>query len=106
MSRSERSVTPHFDPTIHEPTRLRICGLLSAVKEMRFADIRETLGLSDAMCSRHLNTLAESGYINLTKVRGESSRHMVTWASLTPEGRRALEAHLAALQAIASGAML
>ncbi|KFI91896.1 Transcriptional regulator [Bifidobacterium stellenboschense] len=104
--RDTGAVEPRFDAVIHEPTRLRICGLLSSVREMRFADIREALGLSDAMCSRHLTTLAGDGYIALTKRPGESTRHMVTWAAITPEGRRALAGHLAALQAIAQGAVL
>ncbi|PLS27762.1 Transcriptional regulator [Bifidobacterium parmae] len=104
--RGAGTVEPRFDAVIHEPTRLRICGLLSSVREMRFADIREALGLSDAMCSRHLTTLAGDGYIALTKRPGESTRHMVTWAAITPEGRRALAGHLAALQAIAQGAVL
>ncbi|MEE8736185.1 transcriptional regulator [Bifidobacterium subtile] len=97
------SVTPRFDQIIHEPMRLRICGLLTGMPEMQFAVIRETLGLSDAMCSRHLKILSDCGYVKLSKRRGESNRHMITWASLTSAGREALEAHLAALQAIASG---
>lgn len=65
-----------------------------------------TLGLSDAMCSRHLKTLADCGYVTLTKRRGETNRHMVTWAAITPQGRAAMTAHLAALRAIAAGDML
>lgn len=100
------SVIPKFDEVIHEPMRLRICGLLSSLQEMQFATIRDTLGLSDAMCSRHLKTLADCDYVRLTKRQGESNRHMVTWASLTPTGHAALQGHLAALRAIAAGDML
>lgn len=100
------TVEPRFDEIIHEPMRLRICGLLSGMKEVPFSVIRETLGLSDAMCSRHLKTLADCGYVVLTKRRGESNRHMVVWASITPEGRAAMTAHLAALRAIAAGDLL
>lgn len=106
MITKKDTVTPRFDPVIHEPTRLRICGMLSPVKEMCFADIRDALGLSDSMCSRHLNALAESSYIDVYKLPGDTNRHRVTWAALTPQGRQALEAHLAALQAIANGTML
>lgn len=103
---ANKSIEPRFDEVIHEPMRLRICGLLSGMKEVPFSAIRETLGLSDAMCSRHLKTLADCGYVTLTKRRGESNRHMVTWASITPAGRTAMTAHLAALRAIAAGDLL
>lgn len=106
MPKSAHAIEPLFNPIIHEPMRLRICGLLSPVKEMPFSAIRETLGLSDAMCSRHLKTLSDCGYVSTDKRPGETNRHMVTWAALTPEGRQALEAHLAALRAIAAGQML
>jgi DNA-binding MarR family transcriptional regulator len=77
----------------------------TGMPEMQFAAIRETLGLGDAMCSRHLKPLPDCGYVQLAKRRGESNRHMITRASLTPAGRVALEAHLAALRAIAKGEM-
>ena len=41
-------VEPRFDPVIHEPMRLRICGILSTVDEMQFAALRDTLDISDA----------------------------------------------------------
>ncbi|PJM80156.1 transcriptional regulator [Bifidobacterium scaligerum] len=88
---------------IHEPMRLRICGILAAVDEMQFAAIRDTLGMNDAACSKHLKTLADCGYVSVSKRESDGSRHMVRWYAMTPTGRIAFEGHLAELKRIAAG---
>lgn len=65
-----RGVAPHFDEVIHAPIRLRICGLLSASDSVRFDVLRDTLGISDATCSKHLKTLADAGYVAIAKKPG------------------------------------
>ncbi|MBW3089848.1 transcriptional regulator [Bifidobacterium sp. 82T25] len=88
---------------IHEPMRLRICGILATVDELQFAAIRDTLGMNDAACSKHLKTLADCGYVSVSKREADDSRHMVRWYAMTPTGRTAFEAHLAEIKRIAAG---
>lgn len=96
---------PAFHDLIHAPVRLRICGLLRPAEELEFAVLREALQLRDANLSKNLKVLSEAGLVRLRKElspqRNDSRR--LTFASLTPAGRLAFAAHLAALQAIATG---
>ena len=88
-----------FDELIHAPLRLQTCAMLAPVRSLPFAEIRDHLGISDSVLSKHLSTLAEAGYVEVSRVRANSrSRRQVT---LTNAGRSALSGHLAALQAIA-----
>lgn len=89
-----------FDELIHAPLRLQICAMLSPVRSLPFSDIRDSLGISDSVLSKHLSALAEAGYVEVSRVRADArSRRQVT---LTKPGRTALRGHLAALQAIAA----
>jgi DNA-binding MarR family transcriptional regulator len=89
-----------FDELIHAPLRLKICAMLSPVRALPFSEIRDSLGISDSVLSKHLSALAETGYVEVSRVRADSrSRRRVT---LTELGRTALRGHLAALQAIAA----
>jgi DNA-binding MarR family transcriptional regulator len=89
-----------FDELIHAPLRLQICAMLAPVQSLGFADIRDSLEISDSVLSKHLSALAEAGYVVVSRVRANSrSRRQVT---LTKRGRTSLRGHLAALQAIAS----
>lgn len=91
-----------FDELIHAPLRLQICAMLSPVRSLPFAEIRDSLGISDSVLSKHLSALAEAGYVEVSRVRADSrSRRQVT---LTKPGHSALHGHLAALQAIAATA--
>lgn len=91
-----------FDELIHAPLRLRICAMLAPVQSLPFADIRDSLEISDSVLSKHLSALAEAGYVELSRVRANSrSRRQV---ALTKPGRAALRGHLAALQAIVADA--
>lgn len=91
-----------FDELIHAPLRLQICAMLSPVQWLPFAEIRDTLEISDSVLSKHLTALADAGYVEVTRVREDSrSRRRV---ALTRPGRTALRGHLAALQAIAATA--
>ena len=87
-----------LDPLIHPPARLQIMAVLGGVSEMEFAKLREILGVSDSVLSKHLSALAEAGHIALRKAA--SGGRQRTWASLTASGRRAFKAHVAALEAL------
>jgi DNA-binding MarR family transcriptional regulator len=88
-----------FDPVIHAPGRLQICGILSAAEEAEFAMIRDVLAVSDSVLSKHLKQLEDAGYVKLRKVA--SGGRQRTWASLTAPGRRAFAAHVAELTRLA-----
>jgi DNA-binding MarR family transcriptional regulator len=97
---------PVFDEFLHSPMRLRVCGLLSNVDSMEFQVVRDTLQITDAHLSKTVRALAEGGYLTQTRRRSErrDDRRLLTWLSLTDEGKRSFIAHFAALQIIASGA--
>ena len=93
------SLAPGFDPVIHAPGRLQICAVLSAADEAEFALLRETLGVSDSVLSKHLKQLEDAGHLTLRKqAHGGRQR---TWAAFTPQGRRAFAAHVAELTRLA-----
>lgn len=99
------SPAPAFHEVIHAPVRLRICGLLRQVDEVEFSVIRDALLLKDAHLSKNLTVLAEAGLVAVRKSSspGRSDARRLTWVALTTDGRTAVEAHLAALRAIAEG---
>lgn len=95
---------PVFNEVIHAPVRLRICGLLDTYGTVRFDTLRDTIGVSDATCSKHLKTLADHGYVTLDKRAGDGGKaYKVTWVKLTAEGEAAFHSHVAALRAIVAG---
>lgn len=87
-----------LDPMIHPPTRLQLVTMLSAVSEAEFVRLRDELGVSDSVLSKHLSALTDVGYTKTRK--GSHSGRRTTWASLTPAGRAALTAHIDALRAL------
>lgn len=99
------TVDPGFDDVIHSPVRLRIGALLRRGTELEFAVLRDTLGLTDPTLSKNLRVLVDAGYASVRKERSPArdDARRLTWVTLTPEGRRAVEAHLAALAQIAQG---
>ncbi|MEU3205492.1 transcriptional regulator [Streptomyces cyaneofuscatus] len=89
---------PRYDAVIHAPNRLQICAMLAAVDSMEFSRVRESLGVSDSVLSKHLKVLEGAGYVEVTKARGAS--YPRTWIALTHDGRRALAGHIAELRRI------
>ncbi len=93
------AVAPRFDAVIHPPPRLQICGLLAAVDTMEFAVVRDQVGVSDSVLSKHVRQLEEAGYVQVSKATVASRQR--TSLSLTRDGRRAFDAHVAELRRIA-----
>ena len=91
---------PRFDALVHEPTRLQLCGLLVAVKEVEFQTLRDALDIADSVTSKHLKALEDAGYVELHKRRPAVGRPR-TWVALTRRGRSAFTGHLAELQRLA-----
>lgn len=91
-----------FDATLHPPARLQIAALLARVDEAEFATIRDIVEVSDSVLSKHLAALVEAGYVKLRKAAQDGRQR--TWVSLSRSGQSAFAAHVAALQALVSGA--
>jgi DNA-binding MarR family transcriptional regulator len=89
-----------FDHIIHAPNRLQICALLSPLDQVEFRVIREELGVSDSVLSKHIKQLEDVGYIKQkkSKVNGRERR----WFNLTAKGRSAFELHVEELKRIVS----
>ena len=93
------TVAPRFDAVIHPPPRLQVCGLLAAVDTMDFATVRDEVGVSDSVLSKHVKQLEEAGYVTVHKATRAS--RLRTSLSLTGDGRAAFDAHVAELRHIA-----
>lgn len=89
---------PQLDPVIHAQLRLRIVAMLAVVDEAEFAKVRDSLDVSDSVLSKHVSALVDAGYVVNRKAMGTGRR--TTWLSLTRPGRKALDAHVAALRAL------
>ena len=96
------AVVPRFDPTIHAPNRLQICAMLATLDTAEFGAVRDTIGVSDSVLSKHVRQLEEAGYVKLTKATVAS--RMRTWLSLTRAGKAAFKAHVAELEKLAAHA--
>jgi DNA-binding transcriptional ArsR family regulator len=77
-----------LDRTIHEPARLIIMAILSAVEEADFLYLLQATGLTRGNLSSHLTRLETAGYVAIEKsFAGKMPR---TVCRLTGEGRQAL----------------
>ena len=80
-----------IDRTIHEPARLMVVALLSAVQEADFQYLQRTTKLSKGNLSVHLSKLEEAGYIEIQKTfRG---KYPLTVCRLTELGRAELDTY-------------
>ena len=95
------AVAPRFDTVVHAPPRLQICGLLAAVDLMQFAAVRDVVGVSDSVLSKHVKQLEEAGYVQVRKATVASRQR--TSLALTKAGRAAFAAHVAELRRITGG---
>ena len=87
-----------FDEVIHAPNRLQICAYLASLSEIEFVTLRDFLGVSDSVLSKHLKLLADAGYLEVIK-RAENGRQR-TWIALNKDGRRAYQNHVRELKRI------
>lgn len=90
--------TATLDTVIHAPNRLQICAFLTPLQEAEFQVIRDELGVSDSVLSKHLKRLEDAGYVAFRKGAVNGRQRM--WAGLTKAGRKAFSGHVAALTQI------
>jgi DNA-binding MarR family transcriptional regulator len=90
-----------LNETIHQTVRLRIMAALVTLaidEEVDFIYLRDLLDVTDGNLGAHLRKLEEAGYIAVNKVFVE--RKPRTFVSVTAEGRKVFQEHVAALEAI------
>lgn len=87
-----------FDAVLEHRVRLAIAVLLARHREISFAAFKQQLQLTDGNAGAQLRRLEDEGYIALR--RDFVERKPVTWYSLTPAGRKALNRHLGALRQV------
>jgi DNA-binding MarR family transcriptional regulator len=90
-----------LDAAVVPPVRLKLLTTLTAVSEAEFSTLRDTLQVSDSVLSKHVAAFEKVDYV--TRRKGVHRGRRTTWISLTPRGRRALSAHVAALRALIDG---
>lgn len=86
-----------LDRVIHEPGRLMIVALLSAVKECDFLFLLRETEMNKGNLSSHLAKLESASYVEIEKTyRGKVPQ---TLLRLTPAGRKAFEEYRRGLKA-------
>ncbi|WP_430645598.1 winged helix-turn-helix domain-containing protein [Agromyces sp. GXS1127] len=88
-----------LDPILQRPVPFSIAALLAAADEAEFAFVRDSVELTDSALSKQASALEAAGYVSVRK--GFVGKYPRTWLSMTPQGRAAFTAHLAALREIA-----
>ncbi len=79
------------DRLIHEPARLTIVAILSAVEEADFLYLQRETGLTKGNLSSHLSKLENAGYIEIEKTyRGKIP---LTLCRLTNTGHQAFDGY-------------
>lgn len=89
-----------LDANLVAPARLKLLTMLTAVSEAEFWTIRDALQVSDSVLSKHISALERVDYLKRRK--GVHRGRRTTWLALTPRGRHALSAHVAALRELIS----
>ncbi|WP_309132189.1 transcriptional regulator [Brevibacterium sp.] len=90
-----------LEPDLGNPTRLGIVASLKNRDRAEFKLLRDSLGVSDSVLSRHISALETSGLISVRK--GYVGKRPRTWVSITADGRTRLERHVQALRDLAGG---
>lgn len=90
-----------LDDLLGHPVRFSMVALLAAADRVDFSFVRDHVEVSDSVLSKQMSALEQAGYIKVKK--GFVGKRPRTWLSLTGEGRRVFNRHLAALREIAQG---
>jgi DNA-binding MarR family transcriptional regulator len=108
LAAEENEVIPNLgdsiaqlEPDLNNPTRLGIVSSLKTRERAEFKLLRDSLGVSDSVLSRHITALEKTGLIDVKK--GYVGKRPRTWVSISTEGRGRLESHIRALRELAGG---
>lgn len=80
------------------PDRLKLCAFLSPLDEADFQSVKDFVGVSDALMSKHLKALENLGLVKTEKRKHDGRQR--TWVFLTEEGRSALMDHINHLKSL------
>ncbi len=86
----------HFDKAFENRLRLQIMAVLTANESYDFNSLKELLEVTDGNLASHIKALEKAGYLGINKVF--IARKTNTSYYATPQGRRAFEKHLSALE--------
>jgi DNA-binding MarR family transcriptional regulator len=95
---------PQLDPLLQHRSRLGTLVLLSNADALSFSRLKTLLEETDGNLGAQLRKLEEANLIAVNKEFVE--RKPVSWYSLTAAGRKALKAHLGAMEALIKSAKL
>ena len=90
-----------LEPDLNNPTRLGIVSSLKNRERAEFKLLRDSLGVSDSVLSRHITALEKVGLVAVKK--GYVGKRPRTWVSITGHGAERLESHVTALRELAQG---
>lgn len=97
------TLQPHarfrLDDALNNPIRLSLMATVASTDRIEFSALADDLGVSAPVLSKANALLEGLGYLTVTK--GYVGKRPRTWLSLTAVGRRAFDAHVAALREIA-----
>src|SRR5438093_3748893 len=87
-----------LDPLLQHRSRLGACVLLSTADALSFSRLKTLLNETDGNLGAQLRKLEDAGYV---KVKKEfENRKPVSWYALSASGRKALKAHLGAMETL------
>ncbi len=90
-----------LDRVIHEPARLTLVALLSAVESADFLYLLKESELTKGNLSVHLSKLEEAGYVEAEKSFRGKMPH--TEYRLTPKGKSAFDQYRKSLSSVLDG---
>ena len=79
--------------------RFSIAALLAAASKVEFSFVRDHVEVTDSILSKQVSAMEQAGYVKVEK--GHVGKRPRTWLSLTKDGRRTFQRHMAALREIA-----
>lgn len=90
-----------LDEVVHSPVRFAIMAALASVDDATYQALKEELGASYALLSKHATILEDKGYLEINKSFLGKKPHTVF--RLTRAGRKAYRDHTTALQDLQRG---
>jgi DNA-binding HxlR family transcriptional regulator len=94
---------PELDPVVHGKLRLAVLSLLIGVEAADFTWLRQKTGSTDGNLGAQMLKLEEAGYVAMEK--RFAGRKPQTLYRMTPTGREALAAYVAALKQLLGTAL-
>src|SRR5699024_12333592 len=90
---------PRPEPNLNHPPRRAIVSSRKNRDRAEFRLLRDSLGVSDSVLSRHITALEKTGVVEVKK--GYVGKRPRTWVAITAAGAQRLESHVRALRELA-----